>query len=190
MDGTQTNWYIITGGPSAGKSKTLEQLAFLGHNVVPEAARMLIDEEFSKGKDIYQVRKDELAFQEKILQLKLEAEAKLDPNQLTFIDRGIADSFPYFSLAGADTDRILDLSQRNIYKGIFLLDQVTFEKDYARQTEDAELANRISDLLSHAYTQLGYEFVRVPVMPISERVDFILAHIKAEPRTIEIGLSD
>jgi predicted ATPase len=189
MDGTQTNWYIITGGPSAGKSKTLDQLGFLGHNVVPEAARILIDEEFSKGKDIYQIRKNELAFQEKILQLKLEAEAKLDPNKLAFIDRGIADSFPYFSLAGADTDRILDLSKKNIYKGVFLLDQVKFEKDYAR-TEDDELARHISDLLSHAYTELGYEFVRVPVMPISERVDFILAHIKAQPRAIDFSLPE
>ena len=39
----KTNWYIITGGPSTGKSKTIDHLAYLGYLIRPEVARILID---------------------------------------------------------------------------------------------------------------------------------------------------
>lgn len=176
MESIQTNWHIITGGPSSGKSKTLDRLAFLGHKVIPEAARILIDEEMSRRKTLEEIRGDELAFQEKVLQMKLDTEKRLDPEETTFLERGIPDSDPYIELAGGNPDSVRAQSRDRAYQTVFLLDQVPFEADYAR-TENEEKARLINSKLEEAYSSLGYTVIKVPVMPISERVQFILKHI-------------
>ena len=58
----KTNWYVITGGPSTGKSKTIDYLAYLGYLIRPEVARILIDDELSKGKTLEEIREDEINF--------------------------------------------------------------------------------------------------------------------------------
>jgi predicted ATPase len=176
MNKIQTNWCVITGGPSSGKSKTLDHLAFRGYLVIPEAARILIDNELSKGNTVKQLRSNELNFQEKVLEMKIEAENRLNVDQLIFLERGIADSIPYYKLAGGDSESLKDASTKRIYKKIFLLDQVAFEEDYAR-TEDSETADKINVLLYETYSNLGYEVIRVPIMTIEERVNFLLTKI-------------
>jgi predicted ATPase len=178
MKGIETNWYVITGGPCAGKSKTLDHLAYLGHKVIPEAARIIIDEEISRGKSLKDIRGDELAFQDRVLQMKLDTEERLNPSELIFLERGIPDSDPYIALAGGNTEAVIELSRRRVYRVIFLLDQVSFEADYAR-TEDNEKARRINALLKESYSGLGYRVIQVPVMPISQRADFILKEVTA-----------
>src|SRR4051812_6924488 len=66
-----TNWYVITGGPSSGKSKLLDALAFHGFQVIPEAARILIDEKLSLGQSLKDIRGNEEAFQLEILKMKI-----------------------------------------------------------------------------------------------------------------------
>jgi predicted ATPase len=48
-------------------------------------------------------------------------------------------------------------------------------KDSVR-SEDAETAAQIERLIEEAYTDLGYTIVRVPVVAVAERADFVLAH--------------
>jgi predicted ATPase len=43
------NFYVITGGPGAGKTSVLEYLAAKGYSYVPETARQIIKERLSKG---------------------------------------------------------------------------------------------------------------------------------------------
>ena len=91
----KTNWYIITGGPSTGKSKTIDYLAFLGYLIRPEVARILIDDELSKGKTIKEIRGDEKSFEHKILKIKIETEEAAPKNDLIFWERGLPDSLVY-----------------------------------------------------------------------------------------------
>ena len=108
----KTNWYVFTGGPCSGKSKTLEYLASLGYFTFPEIARVFIDLEMAKGKKIEEIRKDEVKFQNKILQMKIELENKLSPEQTVFLDRGIPDSVAYFKEVGLDTKRVIEESRK------------------------------------------------------------------------------
>ena len=43
------NFYVITGGPGAGKTSVLENLASKGYGYIPETARQIIRERLSKG---------------------------------------------------------------------------------------------------------------------------------------------
>ena len=49
--GYETNWYVITGAPSSGKSSVIRELENLGYRVVHEVARAYIEEELKKGKN-------------------------------------------------------------------------------------------------------------------------------------------
>ena len=54
-------------------------------------------------------------------------------------------------------------------------EKLLFEKDAVR-TEGRRLAGRIEALLEACYSNLGYTTIRVPVMPIDQRADFVMHH--------------
>jgi predicted ATPase len=174
----QTNWIVVTGGPSSGKSTLLEYFKSQGHFIVPESARILIDQEIAKGKTLQEIRADEGAFQNKVLEMKLKWEEKTSPEQFTFFDRGIPDSIAYTQVCGVDTTLAFVASQKRRYKKVFHLEQVPFENDYSR-IEDQEKAHVVSELLFDVYTSLGYKVVRVPLMSIEERAILIFRSIEA-----------
>lgn len=168
-----TNWYVITGGPSSGKTKVIEYLAFLGFSVIPEAARILIDLERSEGKTLEEIRGNEVEFQKRVLKMKIKRENKLPPRKLIFFERGIPDSIPYLEVAGGKTIQAILASKKRRYKGVFLLEQLPFEKDYAR-TENGKLAKKINKLLYKTYKDLGHKVTKIPVKPIDKRAKLIL----------------
>lgn len=173
----QTNWYIITGGPSTGKSKTIDHLAFLGCNIRPEAARILIDNEMSKGKTLQEIRGNETKFEENILNIKTLSEEKTNVDEIIFWERGMQDSIVYLKRCLCDFSKATLESKKRKYKGVFLLDILPkYEKDYAR-TEDREEAKNIHEALFKIYLDYGYDVIRVPVMCISDRANFILDKI-------------
>ena len=67
----ESKWYVITGGPSSGKTTVLKKLAELGYLTYPEAARVFIDGEMAKGKSLKEIRGDEAEFQRKVLKIKI-----------------------------------------------------------------------------------------------------------------------
>lgn len=170
------NWIVITGAFSSGKTTLLEALAHLGYRTVPEMARLVIDEGLAKGLTVAQIREDEEAFQYQVLERKVAMERLLDPGELTFFDRGIPDSTAYLQFGGFDDVESRTVSQAGVYRRVFILDPLPFQSDYAR-TEQAAQAVEIDRLLEQAYEELEYEVVRVPVRPVAERLQMILAHI-------------
>ena len=174
---TDTNWYVITGSPSSGKTTTIEHLASLGYETVPEAARILIDTEAKKGKTTEEIRNNEAEFQRKILQMKIEAEEKLPSEQVIFFDRGIPDSVAYYQLCGLDTDSVKKESKKRKYRRVFLLEQLQFEKDYAR-SENERLASSLNRLIRKAYSDLGYDIIFVPRASVGKRTEFIISKLK------------
>ncbi len=173
----KTNWYVITGGPSSGKTSVINLLQKRGYKIVPEAARVFIDQEISKGKSIQELRKDEASFQGEILSRKIQIESQLPPEEIVFLDRAVPDTVVYSLISGVNTKEIQDLCHiEGIYKKVFLMDQLPFMEDYAR-TEDTATAVRLSFLLGKVYKDLDYEVISVPILPVEERVAFILERL-------------
>lgn len=174
-----SRWYVITGGPSSGKSTVLSYFEKMGYRVIPEAARILIDEEISKGKSIEEIRKDEAEFQRKVLQIKIRIEKNLPRDQIILFDRAIPDSVAYYIVCGLDPKEVIDICKSSQYRKVFFMEQLSFTQDYAR-TEGTQAIERLNQLLKHSYEQLGYEVISVPVMSVEERVRFIQAHLESE----------
>jgi predicted ATPase len=174
---TKNNWYVITGAPSSGKTTTLEYLGKKGYKIYYEWARIYIDEEIKKGRTIQEIRKHELSFHKKILDLKVDFEKKLDPAELAFMERGIPDSTAYMKMAGVENDKdLVAANKKCAYKKVFLMELIKYEKDYAR-TESQEEAMIIDSLLEKSYTDLGMEVIRVPKMSVEERAQFIIDNL-------------
>lgn len=178
MTQLETNWYIVTGGPSSGKSTLLTYLKSAGYLIIPEVARTLIDEEIAKGKTLQEIRSDETVFQRRIFRMKTDLEERLLPEQLTFFDRGIPDSAAYYRLYGEDVEPVIQASRKRRYRGVFFLEQVPFAKDYAR-IEDEKKAAIISNLLHKAYADMGYEVITIPLLSIAERARLLLNYIES-----------
>jgi predicted ATPase len=171
------NWYVLTGGPSSGKTETIKALSRLGYITFPETARVYIDQEIKKGKSIEEIRKDEAEFQNKVLELKIELEEEAPRDKIVFFDRGIPDTIAYCEAHGFASQKALNVSRTKKYKKIFFLEQLSFEKDYARIENDA-IIKKLNKLLKKCYKDLGYEVVEIPVMSIQERVKKILSEVE------------
>ncbi|MFA5188775.1 MAG: ATP-binding protein [Patescibacteria group bacterium] len=158
------NWYVLTGAPCSGKTTLIEMLQEKGFQTTPELARVYIDEQLAKGITLEELRQDELAFQRKILQFKIDFEKKLDPQSIIFLDRGIPDSQAYYKLCGLENDPILAEAVRNsVYKKVFLFESWPLEKDYAR-TETPEGQIKLYKYLQEAYQKLNIPLIKVPVV--------------------------
>lgn len=171
--GIQTKWVVITGGPSSGKTTTVNHLKSLGFHSSPESARTLIDMGIGSGLTTQEVRRDEERFNESVLNIQIALENILLPGKLCFHDRGVPDSLAYIRLIGSDESYAKEMALKRKYHAVFLLDLLPFEKDYAR-IEDEKMAKYIDGLIYATYTELAYKVKRVPVFPVEDRSSFIL----------------
>jgi predicted ATPase len=172
----EPRWYVITGGPSSGKTTIISRLSKMGYQTIPESARLLIDRGIREGKKLEDIRIDEKEFQLKVLEMKIKLENELSKDRIVFIDRGIPDTIAYFQLYGFNVKEVLKTCQEKRYKKVFFLEPLHFEKDYAR-IEDEEIAKKLNELLKNAYLGLGYEVISVPKISIEERIEFILSNL-------------
>jgi len=85
----QTKWWVITGGPSTGKSTLLANLGQRGYKTMPEAARVVIDEGIAAARTVQQIRENETQFQVDVLRLKERWEDRIPPQELVLGDRGL-----------------------------------------------------------------------------------------------------
>lgn len=172
----KTNWSVITGAPSSGKTSVIEELSHRGFVTQREVARELIELGLNSGKTLEETRHAAKRLQKDILQLALARESTLDPAEYAFLDRGLPDSLTYFRLAGVESAEVRTISFLFQYRAVFLFDRLPIVKDDVR-TEDEALADKIDKMLEDDYKSVGYAPIRVPVMPITARADFILTHL-------------
>ncbi|MFH1181161.1 MAG: ATP-binding protein [bacterium] len=174
MERAKSEWIVITGGPSSGKKTILRCFKSKGYLVINEVARGVIDRANRQGIRTQELRRDEIRFQESMLPIKARLERKLPRRKVIFLNRGMPDSVAYLLNCGGDPQKAKVLCERNLYRRVFLLEQLPiFIEDYAR-TENLKDAKKISKLLRQAYEELGYHVILVPSMSVERRIRFIL----------------
>jgi predicted ATPase len=174
----QTNWYVITGGPSSGKTTTINMLAERGYKTTIEHARHYIDTMRVDGQTVEELRSNKREFQLGVLKMQIEQEASLNPDDVVFLDRAIPDALAYYRFLGLEVDEILKKAMSNVnYKKVFILDKLPLVNDYAR-LESKNDQDQIHNFITKVYESLPFPVIHAPVLPPVERVDFILNSIK------------
>lgn len=173
----QTNWYVITGGPSSGKTTTVNILRERGYITTMEHARHFLDTQRLKGRTIEEVRKNQREFQLGVLDMQIEQENEIAPEVQVFLDRAIPDALAYYRFLNLEPDLKLIEALKNVYyKKVFILECLPLVNDYARK-ENAEAQKKIHSLITEVYEALPFPVVHVPVLPTDERVDYILNNL-------------
>lgn len=177
--GVQTNWHVITGTVSSGKTTLIDQLADRGFQTVPEAARQYYEAELAKGRMIVEIRQDMDTVIRDCFDMMLEAERGLRANDVVFLDRGVPDVLAFCRLHGFNPNDILTSCFDHRYASVFLLDGFPIEEDGVR-TEDDVTADFLDEWHARDYSALGYSVVRVPVLSPEERLGFVLERLTGQ----------
>jgi predicted ATPase len=174
-------FYVITGGPGAGKTTVLTELARRGYACVPEDARAIIQEQVASGGNAVPWA-DAPRFAESLMQRSIATyhqEAAKRPQQPIYFDRAIGDAFACADLIGHTLPA--NLRQRAIecryHDPVFLAPW--WPEIYATDTErrqSREEAERTEHAIVKIYTKLGYRIMRLPLASPTERAEFILRH--------------
>lgn len=173
-----TRWIVIDGAPSSGKTTVVHALQRRGLRIIPEVARAFAEMELARGKPLEEVRGNPRAFQGAVIDLFIERERRLPPEDTLVLDVGLPGCSAYarlHNLQGLPDPLAAHLHR---YQHVFLFDRLPFEEDHVR-TENEEMAIFLDKAIEEAYRRLGYSPTRVPVMDVEERADFVISHLPA-----------
>jgi predicted ATPase len=175
---TKSKWYVLTGGPSSGKTTLLEELRRRGYNTVQESSRQYIEDRLAQGYSLKEIRNDEKKFQEEVLKKMHALHKTLDKNAVTFFDRGYHDATAYLKYYNHPLEKFVEeIGKQANYAKVFVLDLLPYKKDEAR-IEDPKIAEGLHQSLINTYKNSGHEVIKVPVMPVNDRTDFVLKHVE------------
>jgi predicted ATPase len=169
----QTNWHVITGAPSCGKSTLIDLLAARGFRTIPEAAREYMQAEIDGGRTIDEIRADVVDLQRVLFRLQLEVECGLPAGEVIFLDVALPGSLGWYRLFGLDPNEILPACFRHRYASVFMLEPLPIRLDDLRFDDEA-ITRFLDEWQLRDYRALGYRVVRVPVLSPEERLAWVL----------------
>jgi predicted ATPase len=176
----QTNWHVITGAPSCGKTTLIDLLANQGFETIPEAARGIIEREMAKGQTLHPIRADAAALQRRIKDMQLSIEGGLRANEVLFLDGAVPGSLAWYRVYGLNPNEILLDCFHHRYATVFILEPLPFQRDDERIEEMAAIQGFLDEWHTQDYSALGYNVVRVPVLPPEERLTFVLESLSEQ----------
>jgi predicted ATPase len=172
----QTNWHVITGAPSCGKTTLVDQLADKGFRTIPEGARLYIEGEIARGRTVDEIHENAAALQLGIKDMQLSIEGELRAIDTVFLDRAVPDCLAWHRLFGLNPNEILMECLHHRYASVFILDPLPYQVDGIR-FEDASIVSYLDMWHTRDYSALGYSIVRVPALLPEERLAFVLERL-------------
>jgi predicted ATPase len=177
--GIQTNWHVITGAPSCGKTTLINLLANKGIKTVSESARQYMEREIATGRTIYEIHANGAALQRRLVDIQLSVEGGLRAIDVAFLDRAVPGSLAWFRVFGLNPNEILLECFHHRYASVFILDRLPLQLDGLR-FEDDTFTRFLDEWITRDYSSLGYSVVRVPVLVPEERLAFVLESLSEQ----------
>ena len=171
--------FIITGAPGTGKTSIINELIKQGYPCAKEISRELISEQLSIGGKILPWG-NQIAFEEKIIQMRFKQYLDSLENCIYFFDRSIIDSIAYLKVSNLNP-----LSQMNKLINSCIFNKTVFytpiwEKIYVtdnERKEEIQKAREIENSIINTYISYGYNMIRIPKVSVKKRTSFILSKI-------------
>ena len=173
---SRTNWHVITGAPSCGKTTLIDLVAAEGYRTIPEWAREHMEQEIVQGRTIDEIHADSTALQRRIFDQQLTTERGLQANEILFLDGALPGSLAWYRVFGLNPNDILPNCFHHRYASVFILDRLSHQLDGLR-FEDEKISDLLDEWISRDYAALGYDPVRIPALPADERLEFLLERL-------------
>ena len=105
--GVQTNWHVITGAPSCGKTTLINLLADKGFQTVPEGAREYMEGEIARGRTIDEIHANGVDLQRRIEDMQVRIEGELSAVDVAFLDGAVPGSLAWYRVLGLNPNENL-----------------------------------------------------------------------------------
>jgi predicted ATPase len=174
-DSAQNARVILTGGPGAGKTAVLAELAALGYTTVEESARAMIAERLAAGSSR---RPDLPTFAREVLRRDIAKYlGQPQTSNWIFFDRGVIDALGMLQEVSPLPEHELEemLSNYTFHRSVFILPP--WEAIYANDAErDQSFADAlvVHEKVVRWYRSCGYVLNEVPRLPVLQRVQHVL----------------
>jgi predicted ATPase len=172
--------YVLTGGPSAGKSCLVYALEFEGYLAINEVAQKYISYLQAKGCE-EPWKKDDF---EKNLFYKQMFKEKLYQDKTLFLDRSVIDVWVYSKIMNQDVpeelEELIDKEKtltKKTYDKIFYIEPLNSYKKEKYRRESQDEARITGEKIRDFYKELGYNVISIPDLGIDERVKMILSNL-------------
>jgi predicted ATPase len=152
-------------------------LAAEGYQTVPETAHEYLEQEKASGRTLQDIFNDRFELQRIFIEMQSGVEGKLEPKEMNFLDRALPDSLTFNRLAGIDPNGLLPDCFHYRYASVFILDALPYDKNGIRDVDSANV-DFLDEWLERDYRSLGYQVLRVPVLPPPERLAYVLERIR------------
>lgn len=169
------NKFVITGPPSSGKTTILNIIRQRGLKVLSDTSREIL-----LKKEQCQVDISDIRFSDLIFERQLEKESSLDEKEICFLDMSLVECIVFRKLKQQSMDKLLNIEFKHRYDMVFLLSPLPFEKDGYRDTNDEQQIYKIFELMKKIYVELGYKVYIIPELPVVQRLQIIIEHLRKE----------
>lgn len=179
----QSSFFVITGGPGAGKTAIVERLAARGFLTVAESGRDILRQQVAIGGNAVHWG-DAEAYRDLMLSRGMADYERMlgEAGGPVFFDRGVTELVGYCRLIGVPVpEHVRRAAELYRYNPIVFLAPPwpeIYVNDGLRKQDVAE-AMRTSTLAGEVYAEFGYDVVEIPKAPVAERAAFVLARADA-----------
>jgi predicted ATPase len=129
-----TNWVVISGAPSSGKTTLINRLSEKGYKTNPDISRQVIEKYLSQGYALDQIYSDNEKLQKEILLEMFKSINSLALDELVFFDYSFPDNIPFLNLSSIKVAEEFEIASKIFtYHKVFICEPLKIEEDRARK---------------------------------------------------------
>lgn len=169
---------VITGGPGAGKTTLIDELALQGYATFAEGSRLLIEQQSQQETPILPWT-DLPQFATLCLALMQEQKRQAEYSAPAFVDRAIPDIIAYLQVGGCEVESTFFAESVGYHQQVFVCrpEASIYVQDEVRP-HCFEEAMHIHQTLLEVYRTIGYQVIDVPWGSVAERTAFVLKMVR------------
>ncbi len=176
-------FFIITGGPGAGKTTLIEALAVRGYATAGESGRTILQHQ-QRIDGPAQHHRDAALYAEFMLARDMENHAAMSAKTgPVFFDRGVPELVGYFALMGLPVPPHFERAAAHYRYNETVFIAPPWPEIYAHDAERRQSLGEMQrsyDAAAAIYPRLGYRLIELPRAPVAARVAFVLERVAAQ----------